>query len=67
MQSLIISSTGNSWQLNLDALEKNMDKIIGFPEIKGRFNGVTLFLKGELSDYISETAFRKYQFTFSQK
>jgi len=54
LQSLIISSTGNTWQLNLDALEKNMDKIIGFPEIKGRFNGMTLFLKGELSDYISE-------------
>lgn len=54
LQSLIISPNGNSWQLNLDALDKNMDKIIGFPDISGEFNGMTFFLKGELSNYISD-------------
>jgi esterase len=54
LQSLIISPNGNSWQLNLDALDKNMDKIIGFPDVSGQFNGMTFFLKGELSNYISD-------------
>ncbi|MDB4145041.1 alpha/beta fold hydrolase [Amylibacter sp.] len=53
LQSLKISSNGNSWQLNLDALEKNMLKIIGFPKLENQFLGETLFLKGELSDYIT--------------
>ena len=31
-----------------------MDKIIGFPDVSGQFNGMTFFLKGELSNYISD-------------
>ena len=40
------------WRLNLDVLEAEMDKIIGFPDIDGQFDGPTLFLSGAASDYV---------------
>lgn len=52
LQSLTIHETGASWTLNLDVLEAEMPKIIGFPEVSKSFTGNTLFLTGENSDYI---------------
>lgn len=43
------------WTLNLDTLEAEMDKIIGFPAITAQFNGPTLFLTGADSDYVLPT------------
>ncbi len=40
------------WRLNLDALEREMDRIVGFPDGAGRFDGPVLFLSGELSSYV---------------
>lgn len=40
------------WMLNLDVLGSEMDKIIGWPEISGAFEGPTLFLSGADSDYV---------------
>ena len=44
------------WRLNLDVLEAEMDKIIGFPAIAGQFAGPTLFLSGAASDYVQPDA-----------
>ncbi|MFU8825701.1 alpha/beta fold hydrolase [Yoonia sp.] len=44
---------GRCWRLNLDVLEAEMDKIIGFPQISGSFGGPTLFLSGGNSDYVT--------------
>ena len=41
------------WRLNLDVLEAEMDKIIGFPQIDGTFEGPVLFLSGGNSDYVT--------------
>jgi len=41
------------WKLNLEALTEEMPKILGFPEIAGRFDKPTLFLSGAESDYIA--------------
>ncbi|WP_432817425.1 alpha/beta fold hydrolase [Sulfitobacter sp. JB4-11] len=42
-----------AWRLNLDTLEAEMDKIIGWPEdLHGPFDGPTLFLSGGASDYV---------------
>ncbi|AXI45395.1 alpha/beta hydrolase [Sulfitobacter sp. SK012] len=41
-----------AWRLNLDVLEAEMDKIIGFPELTGTFPNPTLFLSGGASDYV---------------
>lgn len=40
------------WLYNLDALERDMPKILGFPEITGTYDGLTLFLSGATSDYV---------------
>ncbi len=40
------------WKLNLDALEANMDAIIGFPEVSGQFEGPAFFLSGAESTYV---------------
>jgi len=44
------------WRLNLDVLEAEMDRIIGFPQVSGRFEGETLFLSGGASDYVEADA-----------
>lgn len=49
-QSLDVAA--KRWRLNLDALAANMDEILGFPQVSGRFDGPTLFLSGALSDYV---------------
>jgi pimeloyl-ACP methyl ester carboxylesterase len=41
------------WTLNLDILAAEMDKIIGFPDVTGRFDGPTLFLSGATSNYVT--------------
>jgi pimeloyl-ACP methyl ester carboxylesterase len=49
-QSLDVA--GKRWRLNLDVLEAEMDKIIGFPDVSGQFAGPTLFLTGADSNYV---------------
>ena len=49
-QSLDVA--GKRWRLNLDVLEAEMDKIIGFPDVSGQFAGPTLFLTGADSTYV---------------
>ncbi|PZX15780.1 pimeloyl-ACP methyl ester carboxylesterase [Palleronia aestuarii] len=50
LQSLDVP--GKRWKLNLDVLEREMPKIIGWPEIDAQFDGPTLFLSGAKSDYV---------------
>lgn len=40
------------WRLNLDVLARDMDHIIGFPEVAGQFDRPTLFVSGAASDYV---------------
>ena len=44
------------WRLNLDVLEREMPKIVGWPEVEGRFDGPALFLSGGASDYVTPEA-----------
>lgn len=44
------------WRLNLDVLAAEMDKIVGFPQVSGQFDGPTLFLSGANSDYVQPAA-----------
>ena len=50
LQSLDVK--GRRWRLNLDALERFMPAILGWPALGGTFPGPTLFLSGALSDYV---------------
>lgn len=49
-QSLDIA--GQRWRLNLEALTREMENIIGFPQVSGQWDGPTLFLTGAESDYV---------------
>ena len=42
-------------KLNLDVLESEMEKIISFPQLSGKFEKVSLFLSGALSNYLQIT------------
>lgn len=50
LQSLDVKA--RAWRLNLDVLERDMDLIVGFPEMTGQFTGPALFLSGAMSDYV---------------
>ncbi|ABV92565.1 alpha/beta hydrolase fold protein [Dinoroseobacter shibae DFL 12 = DSM 16493] len=52
-QSLDLRAEGGPrWRLNLATLRRDMPRIMGFPEIDGRYTGPTLFLRGGASDYV---------------
>jgi len=50
LQSLDIAE--KKWKLNLDVLEAEMPRILGWPEIPGQFDGPALFLSGGDSAYV---------------
>jgi pimeloyl-ACP methyl ester carboxylesterase len=52
LQSLDLKSDPPGWRLNLDVLDAEMPRIIGWPDIKGSFAGPVLFLTGAKSDYV---------------
>ena len=52
LQSLDLKAHPARWRLNLDVLEAEMAKIVGWPDTKGSFTGPTLFLTGADSPYV---------------
>jgi pimeloyl-ACP methyl ester carboxylesterase len=52
LQSLDLRADPPRWRLNLAALEAGMDRITGWPDLPGRFEGPALFLAGALSSYV---------------
>ena len=52
LQSLDLKAEPPVWRLNLDVLEAEMGKIVGWPAIGGRFDGQALFLTGSESQYV---------------
>lgn len=52
LQSLDLKALPPRWRLNLDVLEAEMSKIVGWPDPEGQFEGPALFLSGGDSDYV---------------
>ena len=52
LQSLDLRSHPPRWKLNLEVLEAEMPKIVGWPGTDGRFDGPALFLTGADSPYV---------------
>ncbi|MFQ6551757.1 alpha/beta fold hydrolase [Aestuariibius insulae] len=50
LQSLDVEE--RRWRLNLDVLADEMPKILGFPDLAGRYEGPALFLRGGKSAYV---------------
>jgi len=53
-QNVVAESTGLRWSVNLDAIERNGESIVGFPEIPPgeAFVKPTLFIAGGRSEYL---------------
>ena len=54
------------WKLNLDVLERDMETILGFPEVSGRFDGPALFLSGANSSYVTPEHHAAIEALFAQ-
>jgi pimeloyl-ACP methyl ester carboxylesterase len=53
-QNLAVSTHGLVWKLNLDAIADAIPSLVSFPSgISNTYDGRTLFIRGERSDYIS--------------
>lgn len=52
LQSLDLRSRPQRWKLNLEVLEAEMPKIVGWPATEGQFDGPALFLTGADSPYV---------------
>lgn len=52
LQSLDLRHKPPRWKLNLEVLEAEMPKIVGWPGTKGSFDHPTLFLTGSESHYV---------------
>jgi esterase len=52
LQSLELKVQPPQWRLNLDVLEAEMPKIVGWPGTSGQFGGAALFLTGSESHYV---------------
>ncbi len=52
LQSLDFRTKPPEWRLNLDVLEAEMPKIVGWPGTEGQFPGPVLFLTGADSTYV---------------
>jgi pimeloyl-ACP methyl ester carboxylesterase len=54
LQNLVLQDGQASWRLNLEAIEREMPRLVGFPAIEaGRtYDGPSLFVAGGRSDYL---------------
>ncbi|MBD0271009.1 MAG: alpha/beta fold hydrolase [Acetobacteraceae bacterium] len=52
LQNLRIEGGAPSWRCGLDEIAATMGDIEGFPDFSARYEGPTLFLLGERSDYV---------------
>ena len=63
-QSVALGEDGASWKLNLPVLGAEMPKIMGWPDLAGRFDGPALFLTGGESDYVRPEALPRIRALF---
>jgi pimeloyl-ACP methyl ester carboxylesterase len=54
LQNLVFDDSGARWRLNLEAIEREMPHLAGFPAAPdgAAYAGPTLFVAGERSDYL---------------
>lgn len=64
LQNLVLEQGAFRWRINLDAIDANMDALIGFPDVgDATYGGPALFIGGTASEYItadSEPAIRRH-------
>jgi pimeloyl-ACP methyl ester carboxylesterase len=56
LSNLVRAEGGFRWTLNLRAISDALDGLAGWPQTDGRYDGPTLVLAGERSDYVPDSA-----------
>ncbi|MFO1520451.1 MAG: alpha/beta fold hydrolase [Kiritimatiellia bacterium] len=64
LQNLAFDGPRPAWKLNLPVLGEQMPRIMGFPDLRARFEGPTLFLTGARSDYVRPAAWPQIRALF---
>jgi pimeloyl-ACP methyl ester carboxylesterase len=54
LQSLDLRDEPPHWRLNLDVLEAEMCRLVGWPGVSGQFQGRALFVTGAQSSYVDD-------------
>jgi len=54
LHNLVFEDAGPRWRVNLDAIDRNMDALTGFPDLPAglAYDGPSLFMVGAKSDYV---------------
>ena len=55
LANLIRDGDGFAWKIDLAALKQSLPALHGFPELAARYDGPTLFLRGEKSGYVRDS------------
>ena len=61
LTNLVERDNSYTWRINLDSIEQNYNKLVGFPDFSTCFQGDTLFLGGANSDYIRLVLWTSYK------
>ena len=51
--NVVKTENGYGWQINVDAIQKNLVQLVSFPEVQTSFDRETLFVGGGNSDHIT--------------
>lgn len=66
LQNLVAADGGYRWRINLDAIRRNLDALQDFPldDLGGDYQGPALFVRGQLSDYVPDSALTRVRELF---
>ncbi|XP_028840772.1 sn-1-specific diacylglycerol lipase ABHD11 isoform X1 [Denticeps clupeoides] len=64
LTNLVEQNGDYAWRVNLEAISNHMEDILNFPEFNQCYNGPTLFLGGNNSDYITSEDYPEIQRLF---
>lgn len=65
LQSLDLQADPPRWRLNLDVLEAEMSRLVGWPDVAGRFTSPSLFITGAESTYVDENGRARIEAQFA--
>ena len=63
-QNAVLNDGAPRWTLNLDALDDQMEHLVGFPDETGVYDGPALFVYGGASDYVPPSCHDKIRNLF---
>ena len=63
--NVVKKESGYGWQVNVDAIGKNLMELVSFPSVQTKFEKETLFVGGGYSTHITQVALFSKGFNFN--